>query len=46
MRSAGLGTDHGGLQAQERKDSASCSVWDEKPLKVCGLPGDRLTFPF
>lgn len=40
-------TDHRGeRQAQERKDPAPCSVWDEKPLKVWDLSGDRLRFPF
>lgn len=40
-------TDHRGeWQAQERKDPAPCSVWDEKPLKVWDLSGDRLRFPF
>lgn len=47
MRTAMLGTDHRGEhQAQERKDPASCPTWDEKPLKVWGLSGDRLRFPF
>ena len=45
MRPTGLGADHRGLQAQERRGSASCLVWDEEPRKVWGLAEDRLRPP-